>query len=320
MNAEPAAGLADALRRALGPRWEHNNDGTRLEVVHRDRGSPYRSPRRVPDWAELLDGLEAAFADYGVPRAQPLPLRWGRDTDLTISAVQALDPYLKDGHPFTYRSGYLPQPVVRFTGKRDAQGELLDGFLTSFVNVSHVRPIADVNEHAAIFDEWIGVLSRLGLHARHLRVAGSQQVWRRGPVSGVTLHFSHADLPLGDHVLLWNAEHPEHLATDLGSGLERLRWTIGRSSWGQTVHGTYAGSVSPAVLDAVRTSVLLLGSGVVPSAQGAGSALRRLLRLGSNPLPGLGLFVRASYRFWSLMARPTAPWPDLLCAIERERI
>jgi hypothetical protein len=41
----------------------------------------------------------------GVLRAPLLPVRWGRDTDLTISAVQGLDPWLQLLMPFGRTAG-----------------------------------------------------------------------------------------------------------------------------------------------------------------------------------------------------------------------
>src|SRR5882757_6939712 len=171
MTADHAARLPLALRRTLGSAWDIQGDGATLRITHRDRGTPFHPPRHTPSWPELLERIGAAFAVAGVRRAPPLPLRWGRDTDFTISAVQALDPYVKDRKPYVYREGYLPQPVVRFTGKRDTSGALEDGFLSGFVNVSHVQRIGSIEDHAAILDGWITVLSRLGLHARHLTIA-----------------------------------------------------------------------------------------------------------------------------------------------------
>lgn len=92
-----------------------------------------------------------------------------------------------EGRPVTYRRGFLPQPVVRFTGQRDAEGVLRDGFLTSFVNVSRVEPIQDIDEYATILDEWLTILSRLGMHARHISVHGRLTVWSRREVQGITL-------------------------------------------------------------------------------------------------------------------------------------
>jgi hypothetical protein len=64
---------------------------------------------------------------------------------------------------------------------------------------------------------------RLGLHARHIGIRGDTTPWQRREVEGITLHIRHLDLPIGDLVLLWNTGDPSFMATDLGSGLERLR-------------------------------------------------------------------------------------------------
>jgi hypothetical protein len=320
MTDDFARALPAALRGALGRRWEFATDGEHLEIRHRDSGTPYRPPRRVPDWAQLLSRLETAFAEHDVPRVPALPLRWRRETDLTISAIQALDPYVKHRQPFTYRSGYLPQPVVRFSGKRDSTGRLEDGYLTSFVNVSRIEPIKTLDDHAAILDDWIGVQSRLGLHARHIEIYGTLRIWRREPVQGITMRYRHAGLELGDIVVIWNADDPTYLVTDLGSGLERLRWAIARTCWREVVHGRWADFINPTVLDALRAAVLLVACGVAPAARGPGSAVRRLL----HSIPpdaaafGLSAAVRRAHQFWSLTAPIVHSWPEVTYRIEQE--
>ncbi len=312
--------LPDVLRRALGSRWDFTVADGRITVEHAHRGSPYRPPRRTPSWCELLENLKQGFAAEGVEQAAPLPLRWGRETDLTISAVQALDPLLKDGRPLTHRSGFLPQPVVRFTGDRAASGELLDGFLTSFVNVSRIQPIQEIDEYGTILDDWLSVLSRLGFHARHISIHGRLAVWRRDKVEGITLHFHHLDLPLGDIVLLWNGANPDLMAVDLGSGLERLAWAQTRTSWRDLVFGEFTRSAPLQTLDAIRTACLLVGHGIHPAARGAGGATRRVIRVVDRDWARLGVssLVRASHRYWSLFGDLIAPWPAVAAAIEDE--
>lgn len=319
MTAGYAAQLRMSLHRVFGPRWDCQADGPRLRISHRDYGTPYRPPRRAPEWPELLNRLEAAFATAGVPRAEPLPLRWGRETDFTISAIQALDPYLKDRKPYVYREGYLPQPVVRFTGRRDADGALEEGFLTAFVNVSQVQRVQAVDDHTTILDSWITILSRLGLHARHLTLVGNTTPWTRAQVSGITLHIFHAELPIGDIVLLWNVADPSHLVTDLGSGLERLRWALVRHSWQQLIYDRLGGTDS-ATLDAIRTATLIIGSGIRPGPRGHGSAVRRLLRSvpATDATLGVSRAVRQAHRFWSLTAQALAPWHEVTRQIEEE--
>lgn len=312
--------LPVVLRRTLGARWEFTVADGRITIEHVHRGSPYRPPRRAPSWEELLAELNSGFAAQGVLRDDCLPLRWGRETELTISAVQALDPLLKDGRPLTYRSGFLSQPVVRFTGQRDASGDLREGFLTSFVNISRVQPIQCMDEYGAILDGWLSVLSRLGFHARHISVHGKLAAWRRCQVQGVTLRFNHLDLPLGDIVLLWNADNPARLAVDLGTGLERLAWARTRMAWHDLVFGKFALMATPRTLDAVRTATLLLAHGIRPAARGAGGITRRVIGTIAPDSAGLGVssLVRSSYRYWRLFGEPNAPWPAVAMAIEEE--
>ncbi|MFF1787687.1 hypothetical protein ACFVX9_14640 [Kitasatospora sp. NPDC058243] len=315
-------GLLGGNRLGLSPKWEitQSPDG-RFEIRHRDRGTPYRPTTRPHSWAGLLDRLEHSFRAAGVPRARPLPTRWGRDTELTISAVQALDPLLKGGEPYVLRRGYLPQPVVRMTGERHATGGLRDGFLTSFVNVSRIEPVAREAEFADILDHWLTTLSDIGLHARHITIHGRDAVWQRREVCGLTVHFRHLDLPIGDIVLLWNAADPSCMAVDLGSGLERLAWARTRLSWRDLVFGSFATvDVAPDVLDAIRTATLLVGNGIAPAPRGAGGVLRRVLAaVPANAAPlGVSSLVRASHSYWSLTSQVAVPWPEAASVIERE--
>jgi len=246
--------LVTALRRTLGRHWDFDCEGDHLRIRHQAHDAFYRPRRRPTSWDEILDILAATFADHGIAQAPPLPLRWNRETDFTISAIQALDPYLKHRRPYTYRQGYLLQPVVRFTGQRSSSGCLADGFLTAFVNVSCVLPISEPAEHAQILDTWLTALSRLGLHARHVEIHGVITPWRRREVQGITLRIRHGGLEIGDIVLLRNADRPSFMATDLGSGLERLRWAITRKPWVSVVYGSLAERADPAVLDIVRAA------------------------------------------------------------------
>ncbi|WP_326829126.1 hypothetical protein OIE13_31590 [Streptosporangium sp. NBC_01810] len=309
--------LLAALRGGLGGQWDIDTDGEQLSIRHAARGTPYWPPRDPPDWRTLLTRIEHGFADHAVPRAEPLPVRWGRETDLTISAVQALDPYLKHRRPYTYRRGYLPQPVVRLTGLREPDGALRDGFLTSFVNVSCVSPIPSIEEHVRILDAWLGVLAGIGLHARHIEIYGSLLPWQRGPVGGITLRFRHAGLTIGDLVLLWNRQEPTIMATDLGSGLERLGWAITRSPWPTLVHGRLAATAGTGTLDAIRTATLIAGHGIQPADRGPGYALRRLMRA-VWPSLGLSTAVRHAHSYWDEISRMVTPWPEICRCLEEE--
>lgn len=320
--------LRTAFARQMSPDWHVSITGTELVVEHDHSREAYHPPRRHVPWAELLNRLDEAFGEVGVRSARPLPLRWGHETELTISAVQAADPYLKWGRALPYRSGYIPQPVVRTTARRTGNGHLTDGFVTSFVNISRVEPITSADDVALVFDQWLTVLSRIGLNARHIRLHGDLKVWRRREVKGVTLRFSHAGMELGDIVILQSVEQPERLVVDLGTGLERIAWVRSRRPWTTLIHET---EVAPAVadhLDALRTAVLLVGSGITPSGRGAGSITRRFLsRLGRPEAirctpPDIQSRARLMYRFWDLTGAMRIPWTvvdDLIARATRDQ-
>ena len=307
------ADIPRLLRKALGPRWDFTLDGDRLEIRHQDHATPYCPPRHALPWPDLLALLETAFADQGVPRAACLPLRWGRETELTISAVQALDPVLKDGGTIPYRHGFIPQPVVRLTAKRGPDGSLQDGFLTSFVNTSRVELLPDLAAYATAFDQLLSVLSRLSLHARHITFHGRLLVWHRRQVEGITFRFDHAGTPLGDLVLLWNADHPDRLALDLGTSLERFAWTRSRGPWSALIFGPLAEDAAYDVLDALRTATLLLANGITPTARGAGSITHRVLQRIPSHTAALGLSraVRHFHRYWQTVQPLTRNWQDI---------
>jgi hypothetical protein len=314
-----ATDLLAALRETF-PRWDCSLDDGCVVVSYRTCPVAYRPPRRSPSWADLLTTMSDACTSHGIGHAEPLPLCGIGDAELTFSAVQALDPYIKRCQPHVYRQGFLPQPAVRFTGQRDQQGTLLPGFATSFVNTSVVQPIDSVAEHAGLIDAWIGVLSRIGFHARHLTITGRLASWQRPPVAGITLRFSHEDIPLGDAVLLWNRDDPSRLATDIGSGLERLAWALTRRSWPETVYGPLAAQADTATLDAVRTATLIVGTGILPGPRGPGSLIRRLLRQvpdGTGPL-GLSRVVRWAHEYWSQTAPLPVPWPQICQILDTE--
>jgi hypothetical protein len=181
-----------------------------------------------------------------------------------------------------------------------------------------VTPISEVAEHIQLMDTWISALSRLGLHARHLRLHGTPDVWTRGPVRGITLRFAYADTTIADAVLLWNTDRPENMASDIGSGLERLRWVQTGRNWPEAAFGDHANDWPLELLDAVRTATLLIDAGVRPGNRGASTALNRQLDQIPHKVAAAGRsrLVRDSYTYWGRVTQMHIPWPATSRIIE----
>jgi hypothetical protein len=308
MTDDRSAQLLDALRTRFNSRWDIRVDGSSLRMEPRRPvvGKPKRSGDTSP--SGVVCQMERSLATCGIRRDALLPIRWHRDTDLCISAIQALDPWLKDAQPRVWREGFLPQPVVRFTGERGPDGRLLDGFLTAFVNLSCVMRIESLERHVELLDAWIAAFSATGLHAGRLTLHGDLDVWTRDTVG------------LGDAVLLWNRGKSEYMASDLGSGLERLCWLLTGEVWGESTFGGLAGLWDWRVLDAVRAGTLLAMHGIRASSRGAGSALRRTVREvpANMAVAGLGRVVRAQHSYWASLGVTGLGWPEVTIAVEDE--
>ena len=163
-------------------------------------------------------------------------------------------------------------------------------------------------------------MSAVGLHAGRLTVHGSLNLWHRPPVSGITLFIDCDGRGLGDAVLLWHDGDPHFMATDIGSGLERLRWALGARSWAEAAFGDLADRHDLPLLDASRTAVLLLMAGIKPSHRGAGGALRSIAQqISTNAAAtGLGRIVREHQSYWDRMGVTGPPWPHTATLLEDE--
>jgi hypothetical protein len=312
--------LGAALTERFTDRWDVRVEGGRLQMVpHRVVRPPVRQSCPAP--ADVVALLRQQLAAAGLRTADVLlPLRWNRDTDLTISAVQALDPWLKDRRPYVWREGFLPQPVVRFTGERRPDGRLADGYLTAFVNISYVQRVSSVSQHVALLDDWLTALSAVGVHAGRLRIEGDLQVWQRPPVAGITLFLRCDGRDFGDAVLLWHRDDPAFLGTDLGTGLERLRWHLGARSWKHAAFGDLAHLHDTELLDRTRAATLLIMAGIRPGARGPAAALRSLAA-GVDPrlaATGLGRLVRKHSRYWRDVGMQGPAWPITATVLEDE--
>lgn len=322
MNDDRSAQLVDALHARFDDRWLIQVDGSSLEMEPRRpvAGKPKQSSDTSP--GAMVQQMERALGLWGVRRDALLPIRWHRDTDLCISAIQAFDPWLKDAEPRVWREGFLPQPVVRFTGERGPDGRLVDGFLTAFVNLSCVMRIDSVERHIELLDAWIAAFSAAGLHAGRLVLHGDLDVWTRDTVAGITVAIDADGIGLGDAVLLWNRDKPQFMASDLGSGLERFRWLLTGQSWARSTFGDLATDWDWRVLDAVRAGTLLAMSGICPTPRGAGSAVRRVLRDVPKTVAaaGLGRLVRAQRTYWTSIGATGLEWHQVSHLLEDEAL
>lgn len=270
------------LQRAFSDeRWHVGRSDEEVVIVPKIGTRTVRADDSSATWDSLIAAYSSRFAELGYARSLLMPLSYSRGSEVLNSAVQGLDPYLKDGHDYCFREGVLTQPVVRFGAAESSLKALEQGFLTSFVNLSRVGPVASFAEYARAACEGTELLLGMLGGNDDVFLSGATAGWRREHVQGFTLRIYVGEVELGDFVFIESRNHPQRKGFDMGASLERLRWTVTGIGWADSVFGEMASARSPSALDALRTSILLVGCGIDASARGAGSVTRRAVQRAS---------------------------------------
>lgn len=309
--------VSEALRRSFDHSWQFDYHPAYIAMTPR-RVVPPPSGRQL-DHAGIAEMFELIHSRAGIGPDRPLPVNWGRETDLLVSAAQGLDPWLKHGGETPWRDGFIAQPVVRHVSISPGS-ELTDGMLSSFVNASSIGKITSVDDHVARLDVWLDSLSSIGVHVGRLAMKTYLQPWSRGEVRGISTFITLDGTEFSDASLLWNVLSPDRKGSDIGLGLERLRWIVSKEGWHESVFGVDVSPVHAYHRDAIRTAVLLSMHGVRPSSSGAGAALRKVLtRIPRDQARnGLGRAVRAERGYWTMFGIGGPTWDAVSMMLEDE--
>ncbi|MFD9793386.1 hypothetical protein ACFWXK_20835 [Streptomyces sp. NPDC059070] len=255
------------------------------------------------------------------------------DTDLVVSALQYLDPVVHAAAPAPRGIRVLAQPCVRWQYQPEAGRQ--QGVSTSFVNLSSLEVGGPrlVEEVATHLDHWLEGLSAMGIHAREVVVALTDEECAYGPYRGCRADLNCAGVEIGE--INWyhhveNAADPAMSVIDFGFSFERIAWVAARPD-------DYHALLSPifvppgtegAVLnDRIRTLALLSLFGLTPGSRGARRRLRNVADELAVPfLRGVNLHgcLEHAGRFWRQFVPADALHPDGLRAageaVERQAI
>lgn len=286
-------------------------------------------PRTV---AELWRRLRGSLAHQGHTAFALPDLGMAHDTDLVVSALQYLDPVVHDGAPVPSGPRVLAQPCVRWQFLSTAGRE--EGTSSSFVNLSSLEAGGpDLVERLPVhLDLWLNALSAVGVHARHLTIALTEDVCSYGPYTGVRADVNLAGLELGE--INWyhrvdDATGRRLSVIDCGFAFERIAWAASR-------HASYHGMLAPVQLvgadragvinDRVRTLALLALFGITPGGRGPRRHARRLVgELAAPLLQGIDLHgcLAHTLGYWRQFV-PAVPagaaLPRAIASIERQAV
>jgi len=229
----------------------------------------------------VANAITRYFEDKGyIRKSFPNVNNPAGDTTFISAAVQIYNDMLLGTKPLCQRSVLSLQPCVRLK----KHPHISNGFLRSFVNVATLKLGATPDMFCLFVDDWIGFLSRIGIHAtnlnlvfcsEHINICGMYQGW------GIDLAFD--GLELGrcnyyDKVLYKSRRLIQGI--DCGFCVERLKWVV--------EGGEFTGAICPTDMpvkaqtqyaeteDILRTIVLVIMSGIIPGARGERFQLKRL--------------------------------------------
>ncbi|WP_405587722.1 hypothetical protein [Streptomyces sp. NBC_01190] len=300
-----------------------------------------------------------AGADGQEPVRRPLPAQWqriraalarrglapsavadlsgaARDTDLVVSALQSLDAVVHQGAPAPDGIRILAQPCVRWRYLPAAGRE--EGVSSSFINLSSLEVggtdlIDRVSEH---LDCWLDVLSAVGLHARHITVALTDETCDYGPYRGRRADVNCGGVELGE--INWYHDVADVAGRrltviDCGFAFERIAWSAARPEPYHRVLSPYyldfPGRVEEGAVvnDRARTLALLSLSGIRPGSRGARRYARQLAGELAVPfLRGASTrgFLEHATLYWRQFVAPAGSGQDAVGiaseAIERQAV
>ena len=274
------------------------------------------SPKSYLEIGECAEHFFKFFPAYGYESRMPISIvRNDERTLFASTAGQIYDDLIYGNETLSDPLRCLNlQPVVRLQGADLVAS--LDGISTSFVHAATECWNIQSEEHFITFDRWLDFFSKLGLYAGSLclKIKLADNNWSGSTITSEMLKMNYGGLEIGVANFFFNipqASGAMATLSDIGVGIERLTWAINKSP-------SYFDGIGPlsnvilhnrAVLDAIRTSTIMAGSGVVPEHKNQGSKLRAMIGLVTKGAQHLNLYelVCYYYRQWiSLIALPVS--------------
>lgn len=261
--------------------------------------------KKPPGIGEIVRGFRTHFGNHGYKEANPIPIVSNIGTTLfTGTGTQIFDRAIFMEDVVLQKPHFVAQPVIRLQ-EVELVGKV-DGFATSFVNLSTEHVNSSLQEHITHIDNWLSLLSRLKLYMGDftLKFKEDNPTWGDIQLDALTIKLNYMGLEIGvaNYFLDIPQTSRESLTiSDLSFGLERIAWAINKTQ-------SYFDIIGPLILsalnkhvymDSYRTMTLMAASGVKPANSDRGSKFRMLAKKVSQPCGHfLEDLVRYYYGWW----------------------
>lgn len=257
--------------------WDIKTDTSdHLEKKYVDKFFSKKHQKYLMDDSFFYEKINKLFTDTSFNKLQLKTLKnENSDTDLIIAGYQAVANLIGKGKVPTHASYYSFQPVIRLNNILECGKK--EGFLTSFINTCLIDVNTSMEEYLEHIDLWITFLSKLSLHTSGIQLFFKKKT---NAFNGFGVEFQYKGIEIGQaNLYQYNEESLSYLISDFGFGYERLLWVInGGDFFFDPLFDKYdIMHLNTNECDRIRTAVLLIMMGIVPTANGVGKHSRMLL-------------------------------------------
>ncbi len=239
-------------------------------------------PKRLKSERFLIEIIKKYLSTHNTKQVSPIRIVRNKERTLFASAAgQVFDDFIYEKKIGDNSNCFVIQPVLRTQSIKSIAA--IDGFSSSFVNIASVEWLSSHEKYLQLLDNLLLIISALGLYVGSLtlKIAKDTNDWQGKEVKAYSLKINYKGLEIGIANLFYDIQVKSGnvILSDVGIGLERLLWAVNK-------HPAYFDSFSPLHysvhvprenLDAIRTAVLMVGSGVAPGHREHGQKLRSIL-------------------------------------------
>jgi hypothetical protein len=245
-----------------------------------------------------------------------------KDTEFITAGVQTALQALRKGEVDARRPIYIAQPVVR-TQFRDSISE---GSSVAFTNISTILFEGSADDHEGLVGDWMGLFEKLGIDTTKLSTRDKEyeRSWGDLVVKGHKVFYSYNGTEIGDSAYLEAGQlgvHNTFRLSDVGFGLERIKWLISGGSYFELSPDRDTG-LDVKTKGFCSTLGLLAINGIKPSNRGAGYRFRQfsksVVTLDNSRQELVETEIREWMRYWAEWSSVVVDENAALMAVKNE--
>ena len=235
--------------------------------------------------------LKKYFEERGYSCQKPHPVAHNEETVFVSAGIQPILARYRKGDIQESKKIFIPQPVIR----TQFASSVSEGSSIAFVNPTSSGFNIREEEHEQLVNDWLELFYELGMKKADISTRQDcyEHAWGDLTVEGKRTFYYHKDIEIGDATFFTKVKKDGKSVgiesmSDLGFGLERLRWCANNK---QGYFDLYSDSshLTPEVKATLSVLALLTVNDIKPSNKNAGYRARLFSKKIAGIMNGLSM-------------------------------